>query len=292
MNQMSSDDEARLIRSVEKAIGLTNKGLSPNDAICKVATEEQFRPAHIRRMAQAFNKSKSVHHMKTAAEGDRSGSFDLADPQKILQLMFLPENQQKTASEVQLPTGDFSRADVKVDMLAKVASFRPDERTSKEVPASSTFNILRKRAQVCEKVRRRMYDEVKLHKHAFERSLDELAEQLVVLQTTQLRKVAQLVVNAYPTTGTKLMRIVSGRMNRPVPEMQKMANAAVLPLQEPYLTISKVYEHAEKMARAEAKYDAFQKEALMGGLGDAITGSVVAEMGISPAQLMAAKKKR
>ena len=58
---MQSDTllENRVIGAVERAIELTNQGQSPNDAIAKVAAEQQLGPELIGRMAEAFNKSKS-----------------------------------------------------------------------------------------------------------------------------------------------------------------------------------------------------------------------------------------
>lgn len=91
MEKLSETDEKRIMAGLEKAISMTNKGEHPNDALTKVAQEGRFSPPIISRMAEAYNVSKTLSHMKTASGSERAASFPLADPAVILESLYPSE---------------------------------------------------------------------------------------------------------------------------------------------------------------------------------------------------------
>ena len=260
MDRLSSDGEDRLIKSVEKAIVLSKQGLSPTDAIHKVAVEEQLTPPFIQRITEAFNKSKSVNFLKESSVEDRAKCFSLADGSEVIGRIYGPETQKEAAAEFKLPVLDYSRRDIKPETMDKVASLR-DERAAVPMHPGSALRLAENYRDVREGVRNKLYTNMIQEKYAFEQSIESVVEQIAPMTDTQLRKVAQLVTNGYPVTGTKMLRVFEKKLSREVPVMEKTAHSVTFPTKEPYLSISKVYECAEKYARASVEYANFQKQA-------------------------------
>lgn len=86
--KMSRADEQRVMAALERAVSLTNSGTPPSEAICKVATDEHFTPAVVRRMVEAYNVSKTLAHMKHASGPERAASFPLAQADEVLAKMY------------------------------------------------------------------------------------------------------------------------------------------------------------------------------------------------------------
>jgi hypothetical protein len=98
VDKLSAEQEKRIIRGIEKVIGLTNKGEAANGAFLKVAKEMQFSPEITRRACEAFNKSKTVHMLSQLASDRRADSFELVDPDAVVQGIF--GEPMKKAAEV------------------------------------------------------------------------------------------------------------------------------------------------------------------------------------------------
>lgn len=88
MNTLSSNCEARLVDSAEKMVDLTNSGVHPNDALFKIASEEQLTPHFIRRLGEVFNASRVLAHFKSASIETRADEFPLADPQNVIDKIY------------------------------------------------------------------------------------------------------------------------------------------------------------------------------------------------------------
>jgi hypothetical protein len=88
METMSKADEARVTTALEKAIGMTNLGMHPNDALHKVAEEGKFAPPVIQRMAEAYNVSRTLAHMKNASGADRAKEFPIANAANVVERMY------------------------------------------------------------------------------------------------------------------------------------------------------------------------------------------------------------
>jgi len=254
MNTLSPDGEKALVTAIEQSIRLTHDGLSPNDAITKVAQDNQFGPELIRRMAETFNKTLSVHKFKTAGvDDDRAQVFDLADAGAIIQNIYEPS--EKIASAFSLPVGDFSE-----DVLSTPVM----EKTARAVDPGTVERLTAQAHIEQGHIRKGIQDQLRLesrkYKLAFDNGLDDLCEHCAPLSPRAFQKTAQFIVNGYPTTGPNLLAIVVSRTTHEIGDMEKTANAVVFPRLEPYLTVSRIYAAAEKMAAAEIAQRAFNKE--------------------------------
>jgi hypothetical protein len=254
MNTLSPDGEKALVTAIEQSIRLTHDGLSPNDAITKVAQDNQFGPELIRRMAETFNKTLSVHKFKTAGvDDDRAQVFDLADAGVIIQNIYEPS--EKIASAFSLPVGDFSE-----DVLSAPVM----EKTARAVDPGTVERLTAQAHIEQGHIRKGIQDQLRLesrkHKLAFDTGLDDLCEHCAPLSPRAFQKTAQFIVNGYPTTGPSLLAIVASRTTHDLGDMEKTANAVVFPRLEPYLTVSRIYDAAEKMAASEIAQHAFDKE--------------------------------
>jgi hypothetical protein len=260
---MQSDTllENRVIGAVERAIELTNQGQSPNDAIAKVAAEQQLGPELIGRMAEAFNKSKSVAYLKQASADDRPKAFELADTATIVARIYTPV--QKTAA-VQPPQADFSAADLK-PLYAVPFEKAAQSLQGETIPVHSAAARLEKFSSFCTKVREHTRQQTLIARHEFNEVLKEAVERAQTLSDQAFEKVAQLVVNGYPQTGRQLMQAVAEYARKPLAPLQKTASCAVFPAKEPYLTIARVYAAAQKYARAKYVEQALEKQAAVGG---------------------------
>ena len=280
MNNLSVEDENKLIASIEKAIGLSNEGTSPNDAIRKVAEERQYGPEIIQRMAEAFNKSKSSYILKKATAAERSKPFDLADAAEIIRGIY-EEPVEKTASDFRLPSKDFSKLGLDADLtLEKVAQvLGPSSPAGEKMYRHTLVRKLDKYAHFCTKVSQTLRDRRQQLHYTFMNTVQKAARELLPLSRPHLQKVAQLIVNGYPTTGPKLVKLLSAYSHRELPTLEKTANAAVFPSEEPYISIAEVYQAANKLAIAEAAFRGFDKEAAAGkGVFSSFLGSTVSEL--------------
>ncbi|HUW11873.1 MAG TPA: hypothetical protein VM537_19255 [Anaerolineae bacterium] len=259
MTPLSTKEEARLVSAVDEAIRLTQGGSSPNQAIMKVAQERQYGPEHINRMAQAYNKSKSVHALKTASAETRAAAFDLADPAKIVQELYAPE--QKVASQFELPARDFSKEDMKtMSFNQKLASIQDTPRLDPETALRMEALMVRDLKFQKKAMEDHLHTQVQVLRRDRDNGLDKLAQELLPLTDDALSKIAQVVVNGYPSNGSTLMRIMRERTRRNIPEKQKTANAVVFPSSGPLLTVQQIQSAAQKMARAEIDLRVFRQE--------------------------------
>jgi hypothetical protein len=239
---------------------LSKQGLSPTDAIHKVAVEEQLTPPFIQRITEAFNKSKSVNFLKESSAEDRAKCFPIADGSEVVARIYGAETQKEAAAEFKLPALDYSRRDLKPELMDKVASLR-DERATAPMHPSTALRLAENHRDMREGVRKKLYTRLQQEKYAFQQAIDVASEQLAPMTDTQLCKVAQLLVNGYPTSGTRMLNVFEKKLRREMPSLQKTAHSATFPTKEPYLSISHMYECAEKYARASVEYANFQKQA-------------------------------
>ena len=281
MNNLSTEDENKLVASIEKAIGFSNAGESPNDAIRKVAEERQYGPEIIQRMAEAFNKSKSAYFLKKATTEERPKAFELADAAAIIRSIY-EEPVEKVASDFKLPGNDFSKLGLNADLtLEKVAAVLGESAPAGEKLYRHTMvRKLDKYAHFCKKVSETLRDRRQQFRYNFMNAVQKAASELLPLSRPGLTKVAQLIINGYPTTGPKLVKLLSAYSHRELPELEKTANAAVFPSEEPYISIAEVYHTANKLASAEAAFRVFDKEAAAGqNIFSSFLGSTASELG-------------
>ena len=304
MQMLSPKEENDLVSAIEQSIGLTHSGLSPNEAIIKVASSKKYGPEKISRMVEAFNKSKSVHVFKSASQEDRAQPFDIADTQEILRSMYAPSSKEAsqafelppisfadTATECLSSGDDKETSRACMDKRASLEEFNrtadlflnnKDQGGELSAETQETCNRLLKQAckeqeAVTNKLREEIRMRVQFHKLAFERALDDVCEYMAPLTPRGLRKVGQYIVNGYPTTGKGLLDIIEHKSRVTFPEMSKTANCVTFPTQEPYVSINKLYTAAEKMAKAEVELEIFiDKQAASGEFGSNFAANALA----------------
>ena len=96
---MSPKKEREIVKACEEAAKLASEGMDPSSALAKVASNKGYNADLVHRMAEVFNNSKSLAVMKKTAGEDRLVNFSLADPKKVLSIMY-PSKNEKVASAV------------------------------------------------------------------------------------------------------------------------------------------------------------------------------------------------
>jgi len=91
MERMNQADERKLIKNVESVIKLANDSGNPNDALLKVAQDNNLTPQLIRRVGEAYNQSRTLFELSEKRGSDRLGSFELADPDYVISAMYPKE---------------------------------------------------------------------------------------------------------------------------------------------------------------------------------------------------------
>lgn len=84
---ISKATEQKFINHVKQAIHLANDGMSPNEAIAKVARDASYNHDFINRFVEVFNTSKTLSHFDKKAQ-DRGVDFDLADAPTIIEKVY------------------------------------------------------------------------------------------------------------------------------------------------------------------------------------------------------------
>ena len=277
MERLSEQEQRDLIGAVEQAIVLS-RTVHPNDAILKVAAERQYNPQFVSRMVEAFNKSKTVHVLKEAKGDDRARPFDIADTAWILQQMYAPVEK---AAAVELPKGGRPEP----VMMEKAASAIPNPIKDPELRARMLKQAEDAYVHVCRRVMDQLHAKVQEHKYAFDTALERIVEEMAPMGNRRLQKVAQHIIDGYPTTGPGLLAILSNRLNRKLPDIEKMGCASIFPNREPYLSLAELYLAAEKLARAEIEEREFEKNAedgIISGIASRSLAATLAGMGVAP----------
>ena len=100
MDPITSAQEDQVIAAVKKAVAMVDDGTAPNDAIEKVARENDWGHHMVRFASQAYNTGRqNFQRDSNDSVLDKMAEFPLADPDKIIQAIW-PSNV-KTASELQ-----------------------------------------------------------------------------------------------------------------------------------------------------------------------------------------------
>jgi hypothetical protein len=90
------DEPNILIKTaLSDAVQLVNSGMSPTEALKKVANDLDLNPNYIQRTGEAMNVALHYKHFKSAS--DRSTEFDIADISKAIEDVFT--SNEKTAAE-------------------------------------------------------------------------------------------------------------------------------------------------------------------------------------------------
>jgi hypothetical protein len=301
MKNLSSAEEAKLIKAVEQAIQLSNRDMSPNAAIEKVARDYSYKPPYIRLMVNAFNKSKAVHVFKSASQEDRVKPFELADANTIIQSIYASPEEALEKAAFELPKADFSKVDTIAlektakEHISKIQHESYKDRFFKNLSEGSQANIIYKYAIVQKAAQEKLESNVRLAHLKMMEVLDETTEHVKFMPERDFQKVAQNVINSYPRFGQKLVKLISNSARKDIGELQKTANAAIFPTREPYLSISKLVDCARDVTKAKNALIIFTKEANSGVLNTLVADMASAKMqglGVSSKALEDILKKK
>lgn len=96
-------EERQLHEAVKRAVDLVDGGLSPDDAVEKVAREERFGPGRIRLVAHAYNTGRQTSQWRDGDNIlDKLAHFDLADPERVIHAIYHGPTPREKAARVEV----------------------------------------------------------------------------------------------------------------------------------------------------------------------------------------------
>ena len=99
MRQLSKEAEANLLAAIEKAAAQVNAGEMPNEAIVKIAKEQEMPAGHVRLMVHAYNTGRTTKQREAGeSTSEKAADFNLADVDAILDTLY--PAAVKTAAEI------------------------------------------------------------------------------------------------------------------------------------------------------------------------------------------------
>lgn len=99
---VDSREEQQLLDAVKKANDLVGDGMSPNEAVEKVARDAGLGPGKIRLIGQAYNTGQQLAQFRTkqASILDKLASFTLCDPEAVIDSIYNgPTPAEKAAAD-------------------------------------------------------------------------------------------------------------------------------------------------------------------------------------------------
>ena len=263
MQPLNSTEQTRLIQAIEQAIAHTKQGMTPNEAIEKVATQGKYTPPFIDRMVQGFNKAKTVHMLKEASATDRHKSFDLADSPTIVSRIY--NGHEKVASvQFSLPK-NLAGVAIHHEALEKTAHLvsAVTEKRSPRLTSASYLRMFEQDKDFYVNMEKKASLDAAEYRHKWKKAMDRICSHCTYMTQKEFEKTASKAINVYPAVGDKMMKIVAYKINRTLPEesLQKTAAGYILPAQEPFLSMQDAYENAKLLAHAEEWHAHVQKEA-------------------------------
>ena len=191
VNLISPEQEKQLLSAMTAVIEDVNGGTEANAALAKHANANGFGPEFTGRMVEAFNTSKTLHHLKSSSGEKRAASFPLADINTVISLMYT-EDSGKTekaayvsyANPMAVNFNTNPARDFRADAIEKVAHVLKAEKAPVEQPIemqmdkaiSGGRDWLQKIANTRSELRMQMM----FAKEAAQRAADTLAAQFTI----------------------------------------------------------------------------------------------------------------
>jgi len=269
--KLSKQDERRIVDALERVIAATNAGVRPNDAVRKEAEDGGFSPEVVRRMAEAFNTSRTLAHFKTAGEKDRGASFPLVDAQAVLSELY-PEivvHPAKAAAAREIPfcysrpeTGNFfAKSAAAVPKTAVLVPYPSDSLGASNRLFDKKGSLLREIDGAKSRFRQSVW---KMSDYA-----DKAAEYFSLLDRLPFAEVERNVVGELGKTGKGVMDLVYRKAGLKEARHLGASEPRLFDAEIfPFSVIFKIAETAEEVSRLsdevaelEEKYGDFAKEA-------------------------------
>lgn len=88
MKSIPVAQEQKIAEAVSTVVDCVNNGMTPNDALFKVAMAESLNPEYVKRLTEVFNTSRMLAHFQTASPEKRADAFSLANASDVLKRMY------------------------------------------------------------------------------------------------------------------------------------------------------------------------------------------------------------
>lgn len=118
MKRLSKEAEEKLVSAVEQVADLvSNEGMTPTDALVKIANDEGLLAGHVRLVANAYNTGKTNAHRQTAADvWEKAAEIPLADAGVAIDKLFTTKKASPVSKQ---NIEDYTRPPVWADRLRK-----------------------------------------------------------------------------------------------------------------------------------------------------------------------------
>lgn len=87
INKMTPSEERRLTKIAQEVIA-ASRSMAPTDALIKAAHSHDLLPEQVRRIAEAYNTSRTLYQLREKQSSVKLQEFPLADPDKALSVVF------------------------------------------------------------------------------------------------------------------------------------------------------------------------------------------------------------
>jgi hypothetical protein len=260
MEEMSKQDERRVLGALERAIGMTNDGSHPTEAIQKVAEAERFNPPMVQRMVEAYNVSKMLNHLGHVKGAARADTFPIASAETIIQSMY-PEKPQTVAdkeasafvpAEINRPEMvNFNKVAEKFSDLLnssgfnkKVESYGGDPELELKRTFAKRADLRKAEAEALSQVRRHYFEILGLAKQA--------GSQFRFVAHRPFAEVEQDVVAAYGSLGKTAMDLIysSSNLAEKRAEIKEDHRAFFNQNDHPYRTVVAMIRESKEFAKA------------------------------------------
>lgn len=283
---MDSRREQELMSAVADAISIAKQGIDPSDALARTARERDLNPDEICRAVEGYNKSKAVYEQgKQAAAGGGEGIFPIADARRVLRQVWPDLGVQKSAlggtprpafrlpSTVEEPV----RPTLVMDKRAAVEELDVPDTFAMPQTDSGAFRLLDQYTGLCTAYDSRLMQKVAGLRANAEKQIESFFAICQRMPPHMLKTAAQCMVNAGIPLAIDLFPFIEKTTGVPVTKLAKTANAAILPLREPYVTMNQINDTIAQLSAAEDDVRFFRKQAAAqaGGMLSRVIASAV-----------------
>jgi len=254
--KLSPAKEAAAMSAVERIIDACRGKTSGLEKTASdiLAKTPEMTPELCRRVCEAYNKSKSVYELSKRASDTRADSFPIINPDAVVANVYgRPLEEPKVDEDSIKKVAAFQRPEKLEEPLRKVAYTLSEQPV--DLPDIRMFERHMLRAEkALETSVRRMRDKMLMHKVASEDAIMQVVSKCKRMPDKALHKFAHTVVNRFSDDGVALLSAVSKILSKDIP-LQKTAAAAVLPLNEPYVSVAVAIEESRNYVQMQTLAD-------------------------------------
>ena len=278
MQSLNSSDEKKLLDGVKTAVSLVdNEGMSPNDALKKVAEEYQYSPGFLKSACNAFNNGRQLAQWNANDSVlDKLASFPLADYDAIHDSLWGGEQEKAASVSHTSPRFNTYAESYKQDLLnldlssfEKAASDQQEEvhplvadehATIKSAKVHAQAEYARRKVEECRRVKTAAEDKLNFKVHLVENYFKKFA-----YDRLPFAQVDHGVSVYYGEAGKALMDHVAGSFPSEKRASDHQATwegfgKAVDRTKEPYTLVADCIKQANDLFKAVEALDAAKAE--------------------------------